>query len=291
MFKEEDIRVGAFALPEAKGRGRAFRMREFDWLLKEKYQGKFDKRIIKDMRQILGGEPIDYVIGFSDFLGCKIDLSYRPLIPRFETEFWVEKAINEIVCDSHGRVRIAGVRAKRVRRRAIRMLDLFAGSGCIGIAILKRVENSIVHFGELNEKFLKQIRKNLKLNKIDFKRVKLIKTNIFQNIKSRYDYIFANPPYIARLKSDKIYSHTKIQPAVLKYEPKKAIFGGRDGLFYIRKLINKGKKYLKIGGRIYFEFSPEQKNKIERLLKQNNWHYQFFKDQYNMWRYLKIIKN
>jgi release factor glutamine methyltransferase len=132
----------------------------------------------------------------------------------------------------------------------------------------------------LDKKFLRQIRKNLKLNKIGLQRTKLIQTNLFQNINNRYDYIFANPPYIARKRIN------RVQLEVLKYEPHKSLFGGKDGLFYIRKLIGEGKNYLKENGKMYIEFSPEQKNKIERLLKQNGWHYQFFKDQYKRWRYL-----
>lgn len=241
--------------------------RDFDWILNEKYGGRWNRKINSDIRRLLKGEPIDYVIGFSDFLGCKIDLLYRPFVPRVETEFWVESAISEI--------------KKEKRNKKIKFLDLFAGSGCIGVAILKHVKNSLVDFGELDKKFLKQIRKNLHLNKISLRRTKLIQTKIFQNIRNRYDYIFANPPYVTEKRK------TKVQPGVLKYEPHKSIFAGKDGLLYIKKLIEESKKYLKKNGKMYIEFSPEQKNKITKLLVLNNWKdYQFFKDQYNRWRYI-----
>jgi len=249
--------------------------KEFDWILKEKYGGKFDRRILADMRRVWKGEPIDYVVGFSDFLGCKINLLYRPLIPRAETEFWTEKAITQINADK------TQTNADNPRESALRVLDLFAGSGCIGIAILKHIKNSRVDFGELNKKFLKQIRKNLRLNKISLRRARLIRTNTFGNIKRRYDYIFANPPYVAETRKN------KVQPEVLKYEPHKSLFGGKDGLFYIKKLIIGSKKYLKENGKIYIEFSSEQKSKIKKLARENKWRrYQFFKDQYKRWRYL-----
>ena len=242
--------------------------KEFDWVLKEKYGGRLDKRIKADMGRIIKGEPIDYVIGFRNFLGCKIDLSYRPLVPRVETEFWADKMIEEI---------------RKAKKGPIKCLDLFSGSGCIGIAASKHLKNSKVDFAEIEKKFLKQISKNLQLNNISLRRIKLIQTDVFRNIRNRYDYIFANPPYIAEKRKN------EVQPEVLKYEPRKSIFAGKDGLFYIKKLLEQGGKYLKENGKMYIEFSPEQKKKIEELLGQNRWqNYQFYKDQYKRWRYFKV---
>ncbi|MBU2540033.1 peptide chain release factor N(5)-glutamine methyltransferase [Patescibacteria group bacterium] len=281
--------------------------KEASWLLKEKYNGKVTKGFKKDLKRLQNGEPIDYIIGFVSFLGCKIDLSKKPLIPRQETEYWVREAIKGIKKDYSSRVKnsrsrifyTAGYTAEKVKTGNIKLniLDIFSGSGCIGLAILKNIKNSKVDFAEKDKRFLKQIELNLKLNNIDKKRYKIIQSDVFSKIKGEYDYIFANPPYISKgnLK--------KVQKAVLKHEPKKAIFGGKDGFFCIRRFLKEAPSFappsLKATdglskasegrGKIFMEFSPEQKKEIERLLKKFGYkNYRFHKDQFNKWRYIII---
>lgn len=215
-----------------------------------------------------GEFPFEYKKGMVVFLGCKIDLSKRPFIPRIETEFWAGKAIKEI---------------KSKKRKNLKILDIFAGSGCIGVSILKNISNSVCDFGEKNKELLKQIKINLELNKIEMTRARIIKTDIFSNIKDRYDYIFANPPYVAldRIK--------EVGASVLKYEPKSALFGGRDGLFYTRKFLNKAEKFLSKRGVIYLEIDPLQAREIIKILKANKFKkFEFFKDQFKKYRWVKI---
>jgi len=230
--------------------------KEIGWLLKEKYDNKPNKNFEKDVERLKAGEPVDYVIGFTEFLGCKIDLSKKPLIPRTETEFWVGEALKNVT--------------------AGKFLDIFSGSGCIGIAILHHVKNARVIFADKHQYF----------DSPNF-----IKSDVFSNIRGRYDYIFANPPYIPKTRKN------KIQKSVLKFEPKMALFGGGDGLFYIKKFLKDANKYLNDGGVIFMEFdgstsSPQalpQKKEIEKLIKKYKYkNYEFFKDQFGRWRYVKI---
>lgn len=258
--------------------------REINWLLSEKYQGKLTKKAKKDIEKLKKGEPLDYLIGFIKFLDCKIDLSQKPFIPRQETEYWVGKAIKEM--------QNAGRKTKKLK-----ILDIFAGSGCIGTAILKNVKNTRVDFAEIDKKFLKQIEINLKINKINHRRYRIIQSNVFQNIKRKpaprhlaesgigagYHYIFANPPYIAKERKN------KVQKSVLDFESKKALFGGKEGIFYIKKFLKEAKSRLLEGkGKIYLEFDSPQKEKIREILERHRYslNYQFFKDQYGKWRYL-----
>jgi len=202
-------------------------------------------------------QPIEYVRGFTNFLGCKIDLSKKPLIPRVETEFWVKKAIQNM-----------SYNYKTFANRKTRVLDIFAGSGCIGIAVLKHIKNAEVDFADIEDRGVGH---------------KTIKSDVFSNIKGKYDFIFANPPYIPTNNKN------LIQKSVLKYEPRRALFGGGDGLFYIRKFLKQAKSHLNPAGKIYMEFDPPQKKEIEKLIKKFGYkNYEFHKDQYGKYRYVVI---
>ena len=162
-----------------------------------------------------------------------------------------------------------------------RCLDLFAGSGCIGIAVLKHIPNTHVVAAEKEKKFCDQIKINATLNSIDLKRYRVIQSDVFSSIKGKYDYIFANPPYIAESRK------SKVQKSVLEHEPKTSLFAGKDGLDIIRKFLSRAKEFLAPGGDIYLEFDSFQKRSIEQYLKKNGYqNWQFFKDQYGKWRWL-----
>ena len=244
--------------------------KEIEWLLKEKYKGKKTKKAEKDIKKLKKGEPVDYLIGFSDFLKCKVDLSFRPLIPRDETEFWAERVIEDI---------------KKNKKRKIHCLDIFSGSGCVGISILKNTKKTFVDFSELDKNFLKQIKLNLKINRIDLKRYKIINSDIFEKIKIKYDYILANPPYIPQ-KFEK-----ELSKSVMLYEPHGSLFGGKDGMYYIKRFLKKFSFFLLPNGKAYLEFDSRNKKKLEKLLKiYNISKYKFFRDQYKKWRYVILWK-
>jgi release factor glutamine methyltransferase len=241
--------------------------KEIDWLLKEKYSGKPSGNFQKDVARLKAGEPLDYIIEFCEFLGCKIDLSCRPLIPRPETEYWVSNVVSSLKL--------------KASSKEVKVLDIFSGSGCIGIAILEHIKKAKVTFAEKNKKYIKQIKINLKINKINSKRYKVVQSDVFKNIRGKFDYIFANPPYISQKRIH------KIQKSVLNYEPQMALLGGADGLLYIRKFLAEAKNFLNPEGKIYMEFDSIQKNAIEKLLKKYGYNSsQFHKDQYGKARYV-----
>ncbi|MDO8524485.1 MAG: HemK family protein methyltransferase [bacterium] len=287
---------------------------EVVWLLNEKYGGKLTDRAKKDITRLEKGEPVDYVIGHKNFCGCKIDLRYKPLIPRDETEYWVGEAVREVNNNGSGiifretlvrpaahslrlgkispkanhAILPANTHEKQLPTRCLKILDVFAGGGCCGVVVLKSIPNSHCDFVDIDGNCLKQIRLNLKLNGIDKKRYRIIKSNVFEKLlnpsfNSRYDLILANPPYIG------LGEKSKVQKSVLNFEPKQALFAKSNGLYFIEKFLKQAKNYLAPKGVIYLEFGYNQKKDIEKLLKKFKYqNFEFHKDQFNKWRFVKI---
>lgn len=247
--------------------------KEINWLLNEKYHGVETSRFRADVARLTAGLPLAYAIGCVPFLGCHIDLSLRPFVPRPETEFWVKQAIEEIVN------RQSPVAAKK---NQIKILDLFSGSGCIGVALEKHIPGARVDFGEKNRRFCKQIEKNITLNDIGTSRVRIIETDVFSHITESYDVIFANPPYIDPSKK------ASVQDSVLAHEPHEALFANDGGLRFIKKLFMEASAHLKQGGMMYVEFDMEQKGAIEKFARKYGWKAEFERDQFGRWRVVKI---
>ena len=216
--------------------------RDLQFLLRDKYKGNWQKKFIKDAARIKQGEPLDFVIGWMPFLKCVIDLRYKPLIPRPETEYWTELAIKEIG-----------------KHKGAKVLDIFSGSGAIGIAVLKHAKNTKVDFGEYEPELVKQITYNLKLNKLEKRKSKVYKSDIFKKIKGKYDFILATPPYIPLARKRKVNS------SVVKYEKPSSLWGGKDGLYFIKKFLAEAKGHLLPGGQIWMEFDAPERTRTATI--------------------------
>jgi release factor glutamine methyltransferase len=242
--------------------------KQIGWLIRDKYVGKINDKLGEDIIRLKKGEPIDYIIGWKPFLNCRMDLSERPFIPRPETEYWAEKAISEI----------------KKRKKKVAVADIFSGSGCIGLAVLKNAKNTKVDFIEKNPKFIKQIKINLRENRISPKRYRVVRSDIFKKPENKYDFILANPPYVGW--KDFVAEEVK------KFEPRSAVFAAGNGLAIIRRFLKDARRRLNSGGEIWMEFGYGQKKVIESLLKKNNWEkYEFLRDQYGRYRLLRLFSS
>tara|TARA_Y100000310_G_scaffold273705_1_gene289324 strand:+ start:2411 stop:3172 length:762 start_codon:yes stop_codon:yes gene_type:complete len=238
-------------------------------VLSEKYHGIGTKDYKKDLDRLGCGEPLAYVIGSIPFLSSIIDLQYRPFIPEPETEFWVQNIITKIQKDSP-------------KDKPIKILDIFAGSGAIGIAMLRELQNANCTFVEKNPKYLEQIKINTDINDVS-QRSKILSEQDFQDLDTSFDYVCANPPYIDREKIG------NVDASVLNWEPNEALFAEDSGLFYIKRLIDDYKKLLNKYGTLIIEFDSWQKNLIEEYVRSRKISsHSFQKDQYGMWRTIAI---
>ncbi len=220
------------------------------WLLNDKYNGIESEAFYADVKRLESGVPLAYLIGWQPFCGTKIYLDSHPLIPRPETEYWTKFAIDEIQKYKHPRV-----------------LDLCAGSGCVGVAVLKAVPDSVVDFVEIDESHNATILKNIRENGIGENRVRIFGGSLFEKITTsagmtpqQYDFILTNPPYIDPNLSDRIGA------GVREYEPEIALFGGDSGMELIREILAGIPQFLKPGGVLTIEHEPEQAEKIQELL-------------------------
>lgn len=240
--------------------------RDEEWLLNEKYQGERTDEFFVDCDRLKQGEPLAYVIGHVPFIGTTIFLDTRPLIPRAETEFWVHKIIEDVKND--------------LKRSAapLRVLDLCAGSGCIGVAVLSELSKSRVDFAEIDAGHHSTIQKNIEANNIESSRTHIFGGDLYENISDTYDIILSNPPYI-----DKTLGRTA--DSVLRNEPHIALFAEAGGLALIQRIIENANNYLDPKGKLVIEHEPEQSAFINSFGQDKGFNSETKCDQYGVERY------
>lgn len=208
----------------------------------EKYGGDASADMSADLARLSRGEPLAYVIGHIPFMGLSINLESHPLIPRPETEWWTEELV------------------KHIGERPLHVLDLCAGSGAIGAAVLKHCPEATVSFGELMEEHIATIMKNVRDNGIDLARADIRQGDLFAPFTGEtFDLIATNPPYIPTSRT--------LPPEVADYEPYEALLAEEDGLGVIRRLIEAAPHYLSPHGELWIECDIANIEEAERLAK------------------------
>lgn len=187
--------------------------------------------------------PLQYILGEWDFYKYTFKVGEGVLIPRSDTEILVEKAAQFL---------------KDIENPQV--LDLCAGSGCIGISIAKDYPQSFVTLVEKFDDALKYLHQNVKLN--DAKNTKVLKGDIFcgDGTDKEYDLIVSNPPYIPPNEMNIISPETE-------YEPETALLGGEDGLKFYKEIIKNYKQSLKSGAMLGFEVGINEDAAVSELLK------------------------
>jgi len=237
--------------------------RDEEWLLSEKYHGERTEDFFTDCERLKTGEPLAYVIGHVPFLDTTIWLPTKPLIPRTETEYWVNEIIETKL---------------RVHENPVKVLDLCAGSGCIGVAVLQAIPKSTVDFVERDTSHHPTIILNIRENGIVPTRARIFGGDLFEHVTDTYDYILTNPPYIDQ-------SLGRTEPSVLEHEPHNALFADNGGMALIEKIIEHASLHLTPKGVLVIEHEPEHVDAICILGEKHGYVSTAHVDQYGILRY------
>lgn len=229
-----------------------------EWLLAEVLEVKrlnlylqYDRPLTQDeldslrplIKRRAGHEPLQYIIGYTEFMDCKIEVNPDVLIPRIETEQLVEIFLDKI---------------RDPGDRKLNLLDIGSGSGCIPIAIKKKREDLNCFGADISESAIQLAKKNAELNDVN---VTFFKGDLFDhsslNIQN-WDIIISNPPYISPDEKP------MIEKQVIEYEPELALFH-EDPLSVYRSII----KFASANNsHLFLECNDKTAGKVRKLVNQ-----------------------
>lgn len=192
-------------------------------------------------RRIRERVPVEYITQETYYSGNKFYVNNNVLVPRSLMNTQFSDFLN------------------KVRWENYRVLDLCTGSGCIGITLALMNPNLKVDLVDISPDALEVAQINIENNKLD-SRVKIIQSNLFENIHEKYDLIISNPPYV----SEKEYY---AQPLEVKNEPKIALLAGVDGADLVNKIITQSKSYLNPQGLLICEVGYACANLLKKRYK------------------------
>ncbi len=224
-----------------------------------------EKRTQEVLERRLRGEPVAYIIGEWDFYGLTLEVSRDVLIPRMDTEVLAEQAIL----------------ATRSAGEGARVLDLCAGSGCVGLAVAANAPGCRVTLGELSENALGICRRNIR-RCAPGGEVVCLRANALEPppaLLRDFDVIACNPPYIPT------GDLAGLDVSVRDYEPHVALDGGADGMDFYRAVIPLWREALGSGGRLLMEVGLGQAEDVQRLMAQYGYRsVRAYQDTAGIWR-------
>ena len=203
-----------------------------------------EQEFIKAVEKINIGYPVQYITNSQQFYGLDFYVDENVLIPQPDTEVLVENVI-----------KIAN-RNENIKS----ILDICTGSGAVGISLAKFIKNVQVDLTDISIDALAIANKNAIANCVS-KKCSFIKSDMFDNLNKKYDIIVSNPPYI---ETDVIKQLSK----EVQNEPLIALDGGKDGLYFYKKIANEAYKFLNSNGFLALEIGFNQKDAVIRILEQ-----------------------
>ncbi|MCU0666636.1 MAG: peptide chain release factor N(5)-glutamine methyltransferase [Candidatus Omnitrophica bacterium] len=221
-------------------------------LSREKLYLNWDKPITAQQAEYLSsvikrrinGQPIEYILGKTEFMGLEFKVSPDVLIPRPETEILVEETL-------------------KLASKNPKILDIGTGSGCIAVSLAKMLPLAKISAVDISPVCLKQASENAKMHNVE---IDFIESDIFSCLScesGKYDIIVSNPPYI------RTGDIKRLEPEV-KCQPRLALDGCEDGLYFYKKIIPSAGEFLESGGFLVLEIGFDQLSQIEDIFKKQN---------------------
>ena len=231
-----------------------------------------EEKLAELLERRLAGEPVAYLIGEWEFYGLGLDITPDVLIPRMDTEVLAERAIL----------------LARAAGEGARVLDLCAGSGCVGLAVAANVPGCRVVLADVSEAALRLCKQNVRRNELNA-RVTCVQADALEPPDAAlwdFDVIACNPPYIPT------GDIAGLDVSVRDYEPRSTLDGGADGLDFYRAIAARWGAALRLGGALLFEVGIGQAGDVGAILAQNQFEQiQTFQDTQGIGRVVEGVLN
>ena len=212
----------------------------------EELENSKEKKYFDSIKILKTGIPIEHITHQKEFMKLNFFVDKNVLIPRQDTEILVEEVI-----------KIAQ------KTNAKKILDLCTGSGAIAVSLAKYLPQSEITAIDISNDALKIAKKNAVSNNVE-NQITFISSDLFTNLnEEKFDIIVSNPPYI----KTNVIENLDIQ---VKNEPHIALDGGKDGLYFYKKIINESYQYLKYKGFLCLEIGFDQKIDVIELIENTN---------------------
>lgn len=219
--------------------------------------------------QLKNHEPIQYIIGVTEFFGLKFQVNKKVLIPRPETEELVSWMLLDLA---------------EKKNSSLKILDIGTGSGCIAISLAKNLPIARVSGLDISEEALKIASSNAEANgvKVDFQNQDILNVNKPLN---SFNVIVSNPPYVRDLEKKEMHRN------VLENEPEGALYvRDNNPLIFYEAITKLAQDSLSAGGALYFEINQYLAKETEQVMKSANFETSLRKDIFGNFRMIKGIK-
>ncbi len=199
------------------------------------------------LRRRINGQPLQYLLGETEFMGLSLSVKPGVLVPRPETEILVEEVLRALVA---------------LPRRRCRLLDIGTGSGNIAVACAKFAKAADVRIEavDISKEAVACARRNVRRHGLSDK-VRVHRSDLFSRLGRRrplFDFIVSNPPYVAEAEYDAL-------PRDVLQEPRAALVAPDEGLYYYKKIEAGARRFLKAGGHIFLEMDSRQAQAVGRI--------------------------